>query len=53
MVTKVEGFNSEAVITILTPHEKTGSKDAERFLILFEYLDPAMLITLDFFGYMS
>ena len=40
MVTKLEEYNFEAVIAILTLHEKVESKDAERFLVSFEHLDP-------------
>lgn len=50
----VEGNNSEAVITILIPHKKTGSKYALyhlRFCILFEYLEPAMPIPWTFLLY--
>lgn len=37
---KLEGYNFEAVIAILTLHQKIESKGAKRFLLSFEHLDP-------------
>lgn len=40
VITKLEGYNFEAILAILTLHEKVESKDAERFLVSVEHLDP-------------